>query len=172
MNWPKLTKSNITIILMSFIFFFSLLLVGQWAYQRFVIILPIQKQLAEISASKDTVIKFENGDLLVTVKFDEIVNLQDSYNEVSNILPKQGKYVLKIIDNRDAYLDNLWRKCRFAIEEAATLNNLVAAKDAITKNLDDTEIKNWLLEIDKDYLYFQLHGEGNSYLYEIVPRLY
>ncbi|MFA5537284.1 MAG: hypothetical protein WDA53_08960 [Bacillota bacterium] len=169
MNWPKLTKGNLIIIFLSSVFFLSLLFIGHSAYQRFLIILPIQKQLAELSPVKEAAIEFENGDLFITVGLDEVKNLQDSYNEVRNVLPKQGKYSLDIVDNRDEYLDDLWRKSRFAIEEAAILNNLVTGKEIIDKYFSEVEINKWLFEVDEDYLYFQLHNK-NRYLYEIIPR--
>lgn len=169
MNWPKLTKYNLVFIALSFILFFSLLLGGQWAYQKYAVILPVKKQLAEISDIKQTTVLFENGSLSITVELDEVDNLQDSFNQIKNTLPKQNKYSLNIIDQRNEYLDKIWRQCRFALEEAATLNNLVATKEEVEKNFDNVEVVKWLLEIDGDNFYLQLHSP-DGYLYEIIPR--
>lgn len=169
MNWPKLPKYNIALVTLFFILFFALLLSGQWVYQEFALVLPIKKQLTEVSKIKESSVTFEDGNLSVTVKLNEVENLQDSFHEIKNSLPKGNKYSLNIADQRDEYLDKIWRQCRFALEEAAILNNLVETKEEVRKNLNGFEVEKWILEIDGDNLYFQMHS-SDSYLYEIIPR--
>lgn len=163
------SKYNLGIICLSFILTLGILLGGRWVYQEFGVMGPLQKNLAETPAVTESMIETDGGKLNIELKLGEIQSLNQSLQDIKKILPKDSKYNLTIKDRRNNYLEGLWTKNRFALEEAACLGNLTEMQGLLEANLEEADLERWLLEVDEENIYLQMH-EGKAYLYEIVQR--
>lgn len=163
------SRFNIATIFLVFVLTLGLLLGGRWAYQEFGVMKPLKKSLADAPIIKETVIKNEGTKLTIELELGEVQSLYESVREIEELLPQKGSFNLVIKDQRNDYLKSLWSQSRFPLEEAAALGNLTEMREQLKKNLGEAKLDRWLLEVDGDNLYLQMHAD-NAYLYEIVPR--
>lgn len=163
------SRFNIAKIMLSFVLSLGLLLAGWLVYQEFGVIKPMYKEILAIPGVRGTEIANEQGRLSVTVDIGEVDRIQPFYQEIKKILPDGSLYDLTFSDRRNAYLSGLWRENRFAVEEAAAKSNLTEMQQLIEANVSREAVDYWLLEVDGENIYFQVHDDG-YYLYEVVPR--
>lgn len=164
------SRFDLTKILLSFLLTLGFLFAGWFIYQEFGVKQPLHKEVLAVSGVKKAEVAKAQGRLTVTVDIGEVERIQPFYQEIMQVLPREEAINVTVRDRRNDYLLNLWRHNRFAMEEAAAKGNFTEMQLLIENNLSKEKVDYWLLEVDGENLYLQIH-DGGYYLYEIVRRV-
>lgn len=107
---------------------------------------------------------------IITVKAGKVDDFSKMYESIQQVIKSRyKKYDIKVVDNRDDYLNKIFYRIHFAIYEAAANNDFVYMKSVIDKNLANIDLDSYKVFIDDNNVYVQLI-KGDKYLYEIIPR--
>lgn len=128
------------------------------------------KKIKQIPGVVDAVVKKSDGEYMVIVKAGKVSHFNIMYESVQEVIKSRyKKYNIKVIDNRDDYLSDVYYRIHFAIYEAAANNDFVSMKLTIDKVLANIDLDSYKIFVDDNNVYVQLI-KGNKYLYEVVPR--
>jgi hypothetical protein len=138
--------------------------------------MKVRRPLHEFFTQKTEVIdysvqQYAEG-LCVRVELDDVQDIQSQYAQLwAGISEATGRVpaVLDVTDRRNRGLEETFRSMRIHIEEALATGGFYAMSQAIDEKAQEAQLDRWNVGVDSDYVYVQLH-EGESYLYEIIPR--
>jgi hypothetical protein len=158
------------------IFAFALSLVGGMALERvmgtYTVDKPLQQMLKEIEGVQTYEVEKDAGKTNLIIQLHDVDDLQRTYKELYRVSAKLlGKRLgtIRISDNRDSTLNQLYYKIHYGLYEAATRGNFgtmdVMVRDALAPY---NEIA-YKLSVDNSRIYFQMEC-NEKYVYEIIPR--
>jgi len=141
-------------------------LLSEYAFVR----LPLQRALLAVEGVQGVRIEHGSGGDLILVQLADVPNLEKTYNSLYQTIlayEKVGSFNLKLLDNRNRELEEIYYRLNFSLQEAAAtgqFSKLLGELDGLGPKVDRA-----LAGIDNDNIYLQLH-QGGHYLYQIVPR--
>ncbi|WP_026485851.1 hypothetical protein [Caldanaerobius polysaccharolyticus] len=128
------------------------------------------EDVKQIHGVLDASIEKSGDSYTVWVKIGKVSNFKDVYTKARDVIKaRYGKYNIKVVDNRDSVLENIYYGIHFAIYEAAVEGNFLDMKREVDKELANNNLDSYKIFVDDYNVYVQLI-KGSKYLYEIVPR--
>lgn len=168
----KIKGFNVTIVLFAFV----LSLVGLLAFERilgaYTVDRPLRKALGEMEGVQAFELMEDSGMTNLFIQLTEVDDLQRTYKELHRVAEKMlGKRLgaIRIMDNRDAVLTELYHKVHYSLYEAAVKGNFEEMAARVRSVLDSFKDVSYKLSVDNSTIYFQMK-HGDKYLYETIPR--
>lgn len=168
----KVKDIRIIVALLVMIGTFTVLVGGNFIYQRYFVQQPLAALLAQNSDVHNLQIEQEADRVVITVELGEVKNLQDTYRELEEMVRKHmgsKNWELRIIDTRTPNLERVWHASQFALYEAIVQGNFTHMARVVDGLAKGAGLDRYGLYIDENYLYLQLH-QGQNFLYAVLPR--
>jgi len=145
---------------------------AHWLYNSLNFKEPLKKELDTNTLVTDYKIEdSDNGLYQVSVTMKETENLMLAYRQIDDAVKEvmgNHQFVIKLIDQRDDQLVNLYYQGQFAIQEALMQGNFRDMADELNDSAGRVGVKSKVF-IDENNIYWQM-SHGRYYLYEVIPR--
>ncbi|MEW6661170.1 MAG: hypothetical protein ACOY9Y_03585 [Bacillota bacterium] len=164
---------RLPIIVIIFLVSLSLLLGGQWIYQKKHVQGNLIEQLNNIDGVYSSIIDKSNKHTQIKIHLGEVNDLRHVYMQVTSVAAahlKSEEFTLEIVDQPNQQLKSLWEVSHLSIYQSlaqAQFDEIDRKISIEAKKHDNIKYK---VQMDWDNIYVQLHAEGD-YLYRIIPRL-
>ncbi|MEW6522103.1 MAG: hypothetical protein AB1445_00790 [Bacillota bacterium] len=137
----------------------------------------VQRPLARVLASRPEISEFnissQNGVTLITMQLEDVANLHSTYwsiyHEAKQVMGGRD-LVVKVSDRRSGDLEAIYHQLHFYIHEALSTGNFSRMAQAVAELAGNAGIS-YRVAVDDQHVFVQLHA-GDSYLYEVVPRVH
>ncbi len=143
---------------------------GQWLYEKYNYDEPLDKTLSSNKAVESYKLSGEDQPVTVELKLKNVENLGKTYGELDNSLREVlgGKeYKIKLVDNRNRQLENIYYHSQFAVYEAMARGNYREMEQYISRQAAAAGAQANVF-MDQEAVYVQIKN-GDYYLYEIIP---
>lgn len=151
----------------------ALLLGGYSFYNNYIVQRPLLQALNDIAGVKEVQLVQVNDKYQITVALDQAGNLQNVYvklDETAAFYLANKEFELKVTDNRNSQLTDIYNQLQPYIYEALAKDNYIWLNEEIgrqiTENCPDAKYE---FNIDADRIYLQFNQEQKN-LYAIIPR--
>lgn len=147
---------------------------GYLLYRRYWVNGPIETLLMADPDVEEAVVVREEDGLAIRVRMRAVDDLALSYARIESIISSRlGKaaYHLVIEDRRDEKLYEIYHSVHFFIAEAAQRGNFSEMMESVGRVLSGSGIGSYKVTVTDRSIFVQIgSADGQSYLYEIVPR--
>ncbi|NLK51894.1 MAG: hypothetical protein GX295_05560 [Syntrophomonadaceae bacterium] len=161
-----------TSIILGMLITFGILVGGNGLYQHYLIKNPLGEALQQRPEIISWDLEKETAKKTLTIRLGPVSNLKESCNYIQNTssryLGTEGVEI-HLIDQRSEELKQTMYDLQFPIHEALAQGSYTQLAEAISKGTQDSELTDYQIYVDENYLYVQLM-KNNAYLYEILPR--
>ncbi|AFK85696.1 MULTISPECIES: hypothetical protein [Thermoanaerobacterium] len=147
----------------------GVLLGGFNLYQNRILPQKIATDIKSFNGVQSADVTIGNSGYTANVKLKKVDNLMSAYKDIEKIVEKYpAKIDIKIVDNPNEKLDNLFYEDQFAIYQAIQNGDYIEMSNIIDKNSIEKGAKTNLY-IDENNIYLSIY-DGQNYLYKIIPR--
>lgn len=157
------------IVMVTFAIVFGILLSGLQLYQNKLLPDKISKDISEVKYVKSVTIQDASQGYVANVKLDRVDDLMNTYRDIEE---KTSKYPVKIdvriVDNTNDRLNNIYYNSQFAIYEAIQKGDYIKMNEVIKNDAEKAGALSHIY-IDSENIYVDLR-DGSNYLYRIIPR--
>lgn len=151
----------------------AVLLTVQFLYQKYDVEQPLFKLYSETKlVNKVPVMEQKGTSVNVVLHMKKTENLRLAYQELNGYTQQimgSKNFTMELKDNRNKALEDVYYQSQFVIYEALAKGDFTKMADVIQQNAVEVGATSKVY-IDNDNVYVEIL-KGNSYLYEIVPRL-
>lgn len=132
---------------------------------------PLKALYAKSTALETSAVERQGEKYLITVTFKDVPDFARAYNDLrteTEKLLKEGPFTLQVKDQRNAKLEESFRRINLYVQEALATGQF----SAMAAKVDEEAAKAGLtarLEVDNDRVYVQMH-DGGAYLYSVSER--
>jgi len=157
------------IVIVALLSFFCVFL-GQFIYNKYYLLNPLEKQLQSLPQVQQVIIE-KTEESVVKVSLTKVSNLASSYQKIEKIVKKKigKKAKIEIRGQPNDNLKEIERQMSFSLQEAALLGNYAHMDKKLQEIAQKNKLSKWKVYLDQENIYIQLF-DGNNYLYEVVPR--
>ncbi|MGF7430455.1 hypothetical protein PQ689_00580 [Thermoanaerobacterium thermosaccharolyticum] len=147
----------------------GILLGGFNLYQNHILPEKIANDIKSSEYVKSADVSIGNSGYIANIKLSKIDNLMTAYTSIEKIINKYPvKIEMKIIDNPNDKLNNIYYEDQFAIYQAIQNGDYIEMSKIVDKNGSDKGAKTNIY-IDESNIYLSIY-DGQNYLYKIIPR--
>lgn len=168
----KVKGLRIGVIALVFVLASLLIFGGQQLRYRYDVFEPMQTAFTHIDGVKTVKFDKNSGHVDIVVTLGKVDNLEKTVSEIEGL----GKYYLKdnlgnisIVDSRDAYLDEVYYRMHFSIEEGIATGHFRQMADDLQGVAKASRLERFRVYVGSDRVYVVM-ARGGRYLYEVVPR--
>lgn len=162
---------RIPIVLLALIVGLTVLLGGQWAYNKYNYQKPLEQALEEVDTVADYSINEDDGVLVIKLKLSNPDNLMEEYQKISNIVRRivnERAFRIDLIDNPDSALQEAYYNSQFVIHEAIIRGNFREMADVVHNSAEAVRGRAKIY-VGSRNIYLQME-HGNHYLYKVISR--
>jgi len=144
---------------------------GQFLYEKYGYQQALYQALAKQPQVADFVVSTENGQLVVTVRLRAPGNLMLTYQELKRLTGEalgNRPFTLKIADNRDAVLEEVFYRSQFAIYQALAQGSFREMEREVSRYAQAAGAEARIY-IDNENLYVTL-TRGDHFLAAVICR--
>lgn len=157
------------VVIITIVVVLSLLLGGFNLYQNTILPVKISKDLSTVKYVESSKVEIGNNGYVANIKLDKTDNILKTYEDIQKSISKYSANIkIKIIDNTDSKLNNIYYKDQFAIYQAIQNGDYINMSDIIYRNGKSQGVKSFIY-IDVNNVYLSII-DGQHYLYKIIPR--
>lgn len=149
-----------------------ILAAGQIAYGRVCIERPLLEDLCTIPGIKEATLEKAAEGYIVKLNLSHVSSLPFVYRQAKDIAQTSlypSNFTLKIIDNRNQLLDDLYWQMQIYIEEAIVQGNFSVAAEKLNELANFAEV-NAKFHVDEECVYLELY-QDQAYLYAVRHRI-
>lgn len=157
------------IVLVTFAIVFGILLGGLQLYQNKLLPDKISKDISGVKYVKSVTIQSAAQGYTANIKLDRVDDLMNTYKDIEKETAKYPvKIDIRIVDNPNDRLNNIYYNGQFAIYEAIQKGDYIKMNEVIKNNAQKAGALSSIY-IDRENIYVDLR-DGSNYLYRIIPR--
>ncbi|SNX53887.1 hypothetical protein [Thermoanaerobacterium sp. RBIITD] len=147
----------------------GLLIGGFNLYQNRILPGKIAKDISTVKYVKSTTIDIGDNGYVANIKLARTNNIMETYRSIEKKINKYPvKIEIKIFDNSNAKLNNIYYEDQFAIYQAIQNGDYIKMNEIVNKNGNNQSVKSHIY-IDENNIYLIIE-DGPNYLYKIIPR--
>ncbi|MDI3309993.1 MAG: hypothetical protein QJR05_00960 [Thermoanaerobacterium sp.] len=147
----------------------GVLLGGFNLYQNRILPEKISNDIKSSNNVQSADVSIGNSGYTANIKLKKVDNLMTAYKDIEKIVEKYPvKVDIKIVDNPNDKLNNLFYEDQFAIYQAIQNGDYIDMSKIIDKNGIEKGAKTNVY-IDGSNIYLSIY-DGQNYLYKIIPR--
>jgi len=169
MQWQGI---KIHVVALALVIALAAFLGAHWIYNSLNFKEPLKKELdANTLVTGYQIEDSGTGWYQVSVAMKKTENLMLAYHRIDDAVKEvmgSKQYVIKLDDQRDEQLVNLYYQGQFAVQEALMQGNFRDMADELNELADGAGVESKVF-IDENNIYWQM-SHGQYYLYEVVPR--
>lgn len=162
------------IIILIFLLSLSLLLGGQWVYQKNHVQGNLVEKLNNIDGVYSSSIEKNNRqNSLIKIHLEEVEDLRHVYRQAVSTAAdhlRTEAFSIEIVDRPNQVLISIWETTHLSIYQSLAQFSYDEIGGKISTEAQKHDRIKYRVQMDWDHVYLQLHDEGN-YLYQIIPRL-
>lgn len=161
---------NIATVIIALIISLSLMLCGQYFYEKYYVKKSLEKKITRVIKIKELRIEKEEQPPTVYLRTSQISDLQTVYQRVEKIVLQElgPDYRLVFLDERTPKLMEVYEKSQFSIQEAIATGSFQRMYLSV-QNLAQANHVSYRLTVDSYNVYLQLQDK-DGYLYEVIQR--
>lgn len=163
------SKLKWQVVIVTVALMLAVLLGGFNLYQNRILPEKIAKDIKSSQYVKSADVSIGNSGYIANIKLSKIDNLMTAYTSIEKIINKYPvKIEMRIIDNPNDKLNNIYYEDQFAIYQAIQNGDYIEMSKIVDKNSNDKGVKTNIY-IDESNIYLSIY-DGQNYLYKIIPR--
>lgn len=157
------------VVLLTFAIVFVILLGTFQIYQNKLLPDKISKDISGVEYVRSVIVQNAAQGYAANIKLDRVDDLMKTYKEIEKKTEKYSvKIDIRIIDNTDGKLNNIYYNSQFAIYEALQKGDYMKMNEVIKNDAEKVGALSHIY-IDRENIYVDLR-DGSNYLYRIIPR--
>lgn len=149
----------------------SIMLTGQWIYSRYTIEKSLVKSIYQKPWVEKVDVKSDKGTTVVFLKFKDIDNFMQAYDDIYDTLRynlKGKPFLIKLTNEPDTTIKDASENIQFIVYEAIQTGNYTKMKDQIDNIAASNNLSiDTCLNQKNIYLKFK---HGNHYFYTVFAR--
>ena len=159
-------------IVLSAVLTLSVLSLAYYSYDSVGVVRPLQQSLlSDPDVTKVDMTK-SSGVLVIEVALAKVEDLSVTYGRLYAAITKRlqpGTFQVKVVDQRDQRLSDVYHSVHYYLEEAALRGNFGAMIDECSTVLSQAGIADYRITVDESRIYVQM-ALGEHYLYQVLER--
>ncbi len=162
---------KIPIVLLALLIGLTVLLGGQWAYNKYSFQDPLEQVLGEQTVVSDFSVNDDGEVLVVKLKLDKTTNLMEDYQEIDKLIRKivnKRAFRIELVDDPNDILLNAYYNSQFAIHEAIIKGNFRQMASVVHESAIEAG-GSAKIYIGSQKIYLQM-THGDHYLYRVISR--
>ncbi len=168
MQWRGL---KIPVIIFSLLAGMTFIFGVQWLYQKLSFQEPLDAALKNNQAVESFQVSREDHLYLIEMNIKNSVDLMDTYKEVHRELNRimgRRSFELRIIDDSDDILNQVWYNSQYAVYQAVVQGNYQDMAAVVKREAEalSAEVE---INMDLENIYFRIKHQGHT-LDKIIPR--
>lgn len=147
------------------------LFLGSLVYQHQAKAAPLERDLARVEGVEEVAVERVDGAWHIRVRLHQVPLLPVAYKELRQRADQrlgEDRYVLELVDRRDARLQEAFYQLSYYLEEARAQGEYAEAAHRVEEKGRQLALERAQLFVDPDYLYLELVDDGAT-LYHVQP---
>jgi len=168
MQWHGL---KIPIVLLALVMGLTVLLGGQWAYNKYSFQEPLDRELGTLDSVADYSVNDDGKVLVVQLELNSPSNFMEEYQMIDNLIRRvvnKRAFRIELTDNRDSALEKAFYNSQFVIQEAIVRGNF-RQMAAVVHESAEAVGGNAEVYVGPRNIYLHMK-HGDHHLYEVISR--
>jgi hypothetical protein len=160
------------LIALSAVLTLAVLSLAYYSYESMGVKKPLERALLADPDVSDVRISEEGGREVIELTLSRVSDLSAAYTRLHTLVTgkaAQGAFALKIRDQRDETLQEIYDTIHYYLEEASVRGNFGAMIEACEPILDASGATGYKITVGRERMYVQIEL-GDRYLYQVLDN--
>ncbi|MGE5578604.1 MAG: hypothetical protein ACM3WU_01050 [Bacillota bacterium] len=160
------------VIALSAVLTLAVLSLAYYSYESMGVKKPLERALLADPDVSDVRIHKDGGLEVVEVTLSRVADLSVAYTRLHAVISDkvaEGAFTLKVKDQRDEALQEVYSAIHYYLEEASVRGNFGAMIEACEPILDSSGATGYKITVDQERIYVQIES-GDRYLYRVLDN--